>query len=144
MKSVSVISTPRSRSSNDMGDERELLYKILFDMRSDINELKRMMSEAMRGNMPQNTNHPTREDIVGLLPAHPTPQATNYEYNEVEGDEWDETPAEELTKEDVQREQIMQALRKHGNRRKEAARELFISERTLYRRMKALGIDDDK
>ena len=129
---------------DNMATERELLYKILFDMRSDINELKRMMSEAMRGNMPQSTNHPTREDIVGLLPAHPAPQATNYEYNEVEGDEWDETPAEELTKEDVQREQIMQALRKHGNRRKEAARELFISERTLYRRMKALGIDDDK
>ncbi len=129
---------------DNMATERELLYKILFDMRSDINELKRMMSEAMRGNMPQSTNHPTREDIVGLLPAHPTPQATNYDYNEVESDEWDETPAEELTKEDVQREQIMQALRKHGNRRKEAARELFISERTLYRRMKALGIDDDK
>ena len=141
---------PMSEGSSSGGDydnmatERELLYKILFDMRSDINELKRMMSEAMRGNMPQSTNHPTREDIVGLLPAHPAPQATNYEYNEVEGDEWDETPAEELTKEDVQREQIMQALRKHGNRRKEAARELFISERTLYRRMKALGIDDDK
>lgn len=141
---------PMSEGSSSGGDydnmatERELLYKILFDMRSDINELKRMMSEAMRGNMPQSTNHPTREDIVGLLPAHPTPQATHYEYNEVEGDEWDETPAEELTKEDVQREQIMQALRKHGNRRKEAARELFISERTLYRRMKALGIDDDK
>ena len=50
---------------------------------------------------------------------------------------------QELTKEDVQREQIIQALQKHGYRRKDAARELFISERTLYRRMKALGIDDD-
>jgi DNA-binding NtrC family response regulator len=48
----------------------------------------------------------------------------------------------ELTKEDVQREQIIQALRKHGYNRKNAARELFISERTLYRRMKALGIDE--
>jgi DNA-binding NtrC family response regulator len=43
----------------------------------------------------------------------------------------------------VQREQIIQALQQNGYRRKDAAKELFISERTLYRRMKALGIDDD-
>jgi DNA-binding NtrC family response regulator len=54
----------------------------------------------------------------------------------------DDLPMHELTKEDVQREQIIQALRKHGYNRKNAARELFISERTLYRRMKALGIDE--
>ncbi len=41
------------------------------------------------------------------------------------------------------REQIMRALRNNNNRRKDAARELFISERTLYRRMKALGIDEE-
>ena len=143
--SVRTMTSGGSNSDYDnMASERELLYKILFDMRSDINELKRMMSEAMRGNMPHNANQPTREDIVGLLPAHPVPQTANYEYKEIDNDDWDDTPAEELTKEDVQREQIMQALRKHGFRRKEAARELFISERTLYRRMKALGIDDDK
>jgi DNA-binding NtrC family response regulator len=42
----------------------------------------------------------------------------------------------------MQREQILRALRNNGYRRKDAARELFISERTLYRRMKALGIED--
>ena len=128
---------------DNMASERELLYKILFDMRSDINELKRMMSEAMRGNMGTSTSHNTQSDIMGLLPAHNTPNDNSYIYDEVDNNEWADTPAEELTKEDVQREQIMQALRKHGNRRKEAARELFISERTLYRRMKALGIDDN-
>ena len=44
---------------------------------------------------------------------------------------------------DVQREQIVEALRRNNYRRKDAARDLFISERTLYRRMKALGIDDN-
>jgi DNA-binding NtrC family response regulator len=44
----------------------------------------------------------------------------------------------------MQREQIAQALRHNNFNRKAAARELFISERTLYRRMKALGIDDTK
>ena len=42
----------------------------------------------------------------------------------------------------MQRSQIMQALRNNNFRRKDAAKELFISERTLYRRMKALGIDE--
>lgn len=127
-----------------MNTERELLYKILFDMRSDINELKRMMTEAMRGNVSQPAPQRHSEDIATLLPALPAHPSNdiNYDYDEMV-EEVSDTPMQELTKEDVQREQIMQALRKHGYRRKEAARELFISERTLYRRMKALGIDDD-
>ncbi|MBR5770471.1 MAG: sigma-54-dependent Fis family transcriptional regulator [Alistipes sp.] len=122
-----------------MNTERELLYKILFDMRSDINDLKRMMMEAMHGNVAHSAPQERRDDIIAL-PAHPT-NDLNYDYDEVE--EESEEPMQELTKEDVQREQIIQALQKHGYRRKDAARELFISERTLYRRMKALGIDDD-
>ena len=127
-----------------MNTERELLYKILFDMRSDINDLKRMMMEAMRGNVPQSAPTERREDITTLLPAlpaHPT-NDISYDYDVVD-EEVNEEPAQELTKEGVQREQIIKALQKHGYRRKDAANELFISERTLYRRMKALGIDDD-
>ena len=123
-----------------MNTERELLYKILFDMRSDINDLKRMMMEAMRGNVAHSAPQERHDDIIAL-PAHPA-NDINYDYDEVEEEESEE-PMQELTKEDVQREQIIQALQKHGYRRKDAARELFISERTLYRRMKALGIDDD-
>jgi DNA-binding NtrC family response regulator len=127
-----------------MNTERELLYKILFDMRSDINDLKRMMMEAMRGNVPQNTHTERREDLTTLLPALPAHPSNdiNYDYDVVE-EEVNVEPLHELTKEDVQREQIIKALQKHGYRRKDAANELFISERTLYRRMKALGIDDD-
>ena len=129
-----------------MNTERELLYKILFDMRSDINDLKRMMMEAMRGNMPQSAPAERHEDIAALLPAlpaHPT-NDLSYDYDVMEDeDDINDEPMQELTKQDVQREQIIQALQKHGYRRKPAARDLFISERTLYRRMKALGIDDD-
>lgn len=46
-----------------------------------------------------------------------------------------------MTKEQARREEIIRALKKHGGRRKDAAKELFISERTLYRRMKDLGIE---
>ena len=54
----------------------------------------------------------------------------------------DEPPHEEMTKEKAQREAIVRALHHHGGKRRDAARELFISERTLYRKMKELGIDD--
>ena len=143
----SVRPVSNSGSSNDydsMNTERELLYKILFDMRSDINDLKRMMTEAMRSNMPQPAPQHHHEDITTLLPAlpvHPT-NDIEYDYDEMV-EEVNDMPAQELTKQDVQREQIVQALQRNNNRRKEAAKELFISERTLYRRMKALGIDDN-
>ena len=126
-------------SSYDDMSERELLYKILFDMRNDINELKRMMTAAMsRVHTPE--AEPVRRDVVGLLPpSAPQPRYEENSFAEVVEDD-DER---EITKEDVQREQILRALRNNNYRRKETAKELFISERTLYRKMKALGIDED-
>ncbi|MBO7236277.1 MAG: sigma-54-dependent Fis family transcriptional regulator [Alistipes sp.] len=127
-------------SYEDMATERELLYKILFDMRNDINDLKRMMTEAMSGRSttPQPT-HQSQHEIAGLLPE----RSTRYEYDDMVEVVDDETSPRELTKDDVQREQILQALQRNGYRRKDAAQELFISERTLYRKMKALGINDN-
>ncbi len=125
-----------------MNSERELLYKILFDMRSDINDLKRMMTEAMSG-MHRAQPHPAEHrEVAGLLSQSTT--AEPHPAIEVESAEVvEENPHREITKDDVMREQIMRALRNNNNRRKDAARELFISERTLYRRMKALGIDEE-
>ena len=130
-------------SYESMATERELLYKILFDMRNDINDLKRMMTEALsgRGTTPQ---PPQREqhEIAGLLPERHEVVTPRYEYEDMV-EVVDDIPTRELTKDDVQREQIIQALQRNNFRRKEAARDLFISERTLYRKMKALGIDDN-
>ena len=61
-----------------------------------------------------------------------------------ESEEVVELPHREPTKADMQREQILRALKNNGGRRRDAARELFLSERTLYRRMKDLGITDDE
>lgn len=146
--SVRTIGNSNSDSGNyeSMNTERELLYKILFDMRSDINELKRMMTEAMRSNMPQSAPQPRHDNMTPMLPALPVLPTNDitYDYGEMDMvEDVCDTTMQELTKEDVQREQIVQALRKNGYRRKDAARDLFISERTLYRRMKALGIDED-
>lgn len=114
--------------------ERELLYKVLFDMRSDINELRRMMTELLRGQP-----HPApQQDIAGLLPVAVGTPAVDYAESEVLVEE----PRRELTKADVQREAILKALRRHNGRRKDAAAELFMSERTLYRKIKELGIEE--
>ena len=51
-------------------------------------------------------------------------------------------PPRERTKADMQREQIVRALRRNNGRRREAAAELFMSERTLYRKIKELGIEE--
>ena len=127
----------------DMATERELLYKILFDMRNDINELKRMMSEALRGTTPQPQQPTPQHEVAGLLPAIHDSAPHHYDYDDIVEVMDDEAPVREVTKDDVQREQIIQALKRHNYRRKEAAKELFISERTLYRKMKALGIEDN-
>ena len=139
--SVRTFGGEQGSNYEDMASERELLYKILFDMRSDIHDLKRMMREAM-GEAPTTVRTPHQSDVAALLPELSATHRHGYEYDDTV-EVVDDVPTRELTKEDVQREQIMQALRNNGYRRKDAARELFISERTLYRRMKALGIDDD-
>lgn len=126
-------------AAGDFATERELLYKILFDMRSDINDLKRMLGELMQG-----TGHapqPAQHEVIGLLPQSVVtrPAEADYAESEVVVDE----PHREQTKADMQRDQILRALRNNNGRRRDAARELFMSERTLYRRIKELGITDD-
>ena len=135
--------------TGDMSTERELLYKVLFDMRADINELKRMISELMQGAV----RHPEPpRDIRGLLPT--TTQSASYVSAAApseavqppvfaESEEVTDEPPREKTKADMQREQIIRALRRNNGRRREAAAELFMSERTLYRKIKELGIAEN-
>lgn len=125
-------------SFEDMNTERELLYKVLFDMRNDINDMKRLLLE-MRG---YGVNHPTvhnepRKELAGLLPQS-SPSDVEYDYSAEVVDE----PTVPATKADMQREQIVRALRRHNGSRRAAAAELFMSERTLYRRIKELGIEE--
>lgn len=124
-----------SRPADDgsFASERELLYKVLFDMRADINDLKRMLQELTHGGG-MTVHHPAKE-IAGLLPQ----TAADFAESEVVVDETPRT----LTKADMQRRQIEEALLRNNGRRREAAAELFMSERTLYRKIKELGIDEN-
>ncbi len=122
-------------------NERELLYKFLLDMKSDMNEIKQMLhSMGYQRTAPQ---PPQDHHITALLPAR--------HISVIESDEQpysdheviaDQTP-QPLTKEQMQREAIIRALQRSGGKRKEAAKELFMSERTLYRKLKELGIEEN-
>ena len=153
--SIASSATQRPMSDEDMSTERELLYKVLFDMRSDINELKRMMAELMQGAGIRHEQAP--HDIKALLASNPSkenympvptgtypPATPSYPADPVfaeSEDVTDEVPREK-TKADMQREQIIRALQHNNGRRKETAAELFMSERTLYRKIKELGIEE--
>lgn len=150
---ITLKATPKSRESHeDFSSERELLYKVLFDMRSDIAELKRMVTSLQSGVTTPPTSSPQSDShshIAALLPSAPSsmpmgvaPSTNNYIEEEFAASEViSDEPQPALTKADMQREQIVAALKRNGGRRREAAAELFISERTLYRKMRELNID---
>lgn len=134
-------------SRYEMSDERELLYKVLFDLRSDVSELKRMVADLSRergvpyehkgeiaGYLPTATSYPL------VPPSHAAVTTADVQF--ADSEEITDEQGTELTKEDVQKQAIVRALRRYNGKRKEAARELFISERTLYRKIKELGIDE--
>lgn len=131
-------------SRDSAGDEREILYKVLFEMRHDISELKRMVMELSQAGGVK----PAKSEIAGLLPSgnnyQPAIVTTNPRMDAMfaEGEIIAEEATEVMTKEKAQREQIIKALKRNNGRRRDAAKELFISERTLYRKIKELAIEE--
>lgn len=144
--------------------ERELLYKVLFDMKRDMTELKKLVLKVLENenyegdilkdhhelfsslnNNDSNIIPPTI-DQSRLLP--PTPARTvdldRYSEERSEIEDVVHTTAEEesLSLEDKEKEMIIKALRKNNNKRKYAASALGISERTLYRKIKQYDIEE--
>lgn len=146
-----------SSAGSDFSSERELMYKILFDMRNDINDLKTLTSELIknRGNAAL-TNHEqslinriyTQETNPGSLlyfenqaVTNPVISAEAPEYQDVEDVEIEEEKPETLSLQNNEKELIMKALEKHKGRRNRAADELGISQRTLYRKIKQYDLE---
>ncbi len=126
--------------------EREILYKILFDMKKDMNDLKQLVKEIMDGNVdPQSVaNIDTSSALVRNLYSEnefsgPPATSKQFDFNSREKEEYiqdtEEIVEETLSLEAKEIELIKKALEKHNNRRKNAAKELGISERTLYRKI---------
>jgi len=147
-----------SKSESDFSNEREILYKVLFDMKSDLNDLKKLTMELM-----ENGNHKDvqknnegliqkiyrdedddmdKDDMEVLsIPQKSThaldiDDKANDKYHFVEDIEEEET----LSLHDKELELIKKSLERHSGKRKLAAAELGISERTLYRKIKQFDL----
>ena len=144
---------PSKKSESDFSNEREILYKVLFDMKNDINDLKKLTLELMQnGNNKkvQKENEGLIEKIYGTSQEDILPEDIPDEKLEVlqipeksrtpEQDEYffaeDVQEEETLSLQDKELELIKKSLERHNGKRKAAAQELGISERTLYRKIK--------
>lgn len=139
------------KDSKDNFSERDILYKVLFDMKRDLTELKKLVVDVLQSDG-SNISSEDKEKMLTklyrdvtpetnrLLPepttdqfVHPIQSAPNYqEVVEVE---------ESLSLEEKEKELIIKALDKHRGKRKYAAQDLGISERTLYRKIKEYNIE---
>ena len=153
-------------SNKSFNSEREILYQVLFDMKKDMNDLKKLVHDIMGGNSGANVNINDMPYANNFMSASESfyPQTSNMqsEKNDVviEKKNYDQIHdvddfdfAEEvvehqdlsenkgLSLEDMERKLIKQTLDKYKGRRKSAAEELKISERTLYRKIKEYGLE---
>ena len=121
-------------SKADSISERDLLYKVLFDMRKDITELRKTVDELTSGQMQMQPATQIATPIKATVIDYNNTQDAEVEYLQ------DKPTLDNLSLQDKENEVIIKALRKYNGKRKEAAKELGISERTLYRKIKEYNI----
>lgn len=140
------------QDKNASFSEREIFYKVLFDLRQDVSDLKKIVFGLLEnsGNMGESL-HSNRESFSPLYPNTPaetenrpvTAPPQPVKPMEVYIEAIDETPHTEefLSLEKKEKELIQKALQKYHGRRRKAAEELGISERTLYRKIKLYDLE---
>jgi transcriptional regulator with PAS, ATPase and Fis domain len=122
-------------------NERELIFKFLFDMKSDLNALKEQVKALSGGQPMPSTMAPVYRDELMMAAPAAAPGTMSIQMPGDVDEDVDHTEVEEtLSIEAKEKELIRKALTKHRNRRKNAAQELGISERTLYRKIKEYNI----
>lgn len=146
---------PTLTGGHDKGDasfasEREILYKILFDMKKDMNDLKRLVYDLMQNEPQQETvvTEPTTSLVLrnlynqkpGQFSPAPSPTMINHREDRIQDTE--AVIEESFSIEEKERELILKALEKNHGKRKLAAKDLGISERTLYRKLKEYNLEN--
>lgn len=146
----------------DFSNERELLYKLFFDMKKDVTELKKLFLEILQNPTMAAQNPDFMNEIHNLksaemntspvpvyvpasnaLPAVTTATAPQFAYTPDNNDIQEHEEVDEvLNLMDVEKELIIKALKKHRGKRKDASMDLGISERTLYRKLKEYNLED--
>ncbi|WP_294279090.1 sigma-54 dependent transcriptional regulator [uncultured Chryseobacterium sp.] len=160
-----VVNTPNNTKQNDFGSEREIMYKILFDMRNDINDLKSLTSELIKNKGTDLSSH--EKNLINRIytPSENQQQSASSNsllyfedrdniqtptiisnpdssYEDIEDIEVEENRPESLSLQNNEKDLIIKALEKHKGRRNKAADELGISQRTLYRKIKQYNLED--
>lgn len=156
-----VLSSQQNVGGGEFANEREILYKLFFDMKKDVTELKKMFLEilqnpALAGNAANYTKESLMQDFPIL--ANQEFQQTNISQPQIipsytqqnnqpvilnnDNIHHHEEVEESLNIIDKEKELIIKALKKHKGRRKDASADLGISERTLYRKLKEYDIEE--
>ena len=148
-----------SKNGDGGFSERDILYKVLFDMKRDVSELKKLVFRLLEGNgskteilrehgqlfndMDQEVEADSDSPAPYLLQPAASSSSKKYDPRKIEDITHEtEDEAESLSLEKKEKEMIVRALTKNNNKRKYAAQDLGISERTLYRKIKQYEIED--
>jgi DNA-binding NtrC family response regulator len=138
-----------AQGGNDFS-ERDLLYKVLFDMKKDLTDLKKIVVDLIENDNQLNQDfHPDNASLIKKLyqevgtPETPIQLGYNNTASPIKTN--DQIPLHEVVEEslslqDIEEDMIKKALTKHKGKRKNAAKELGISERTLYRKINEYSI----
>ena len=124
--------------SHSYENERELLYKILYELKGNVGDLRREMNslrEQLQSPVTQQQTTITQHPAPIAQHSSPITQPMEAEAEEIQ-------EMESLNLDDISRQMLIKALDKNGGNRKKAAQELGISDRTLYRRIKQYGLDE--
>ena len=122
----------KSDSDHSFESEREILYKILFELRGHVNELTQELNELKNKLNTSTANTPAVAPTQNYLP-RVAEDAVAEEYVE---------PTNSLNLETIEKQMLIKALERNNGNRKKAAEELGYSDRTLYRRLKQYGLED--
>ena len=141
------LTTIHSEGEHSFENEREILYKILFELRSNVNDMRREMSTLKKQMEDVQVTKPTSSAPLPTTQLSPvssnlSPLTSHLSpLEDAEAEEYVEPEMESLNLSDLGRQMLEKALERNGGNRKKAAMELGISDRTLYRRLKQYGLE---
>lgn len=130
--------TSRPNENRSFANEREILYQVLFDMKKDMNELKLLVNDLMLKN---GSEGPVVDKDFGAYATFHTPEPTIHRPAVHNIEDTEEYVEESFSLDDMEKEAIRKALDRNSGKRKNAAADLNISERTLYRKIKEYKLD---